>query len=346
VLGSGMLKAAEALHLLKTLRESDLYRKDQNSYLLYPDREVAPFLARNTLPEGWRAKAPLLAALAEAGDRKIIVLDEEGHAHFQADLTNPNDLIARLDSLAAGTKWSESVKHDRHAILEIWESVFHHSSFTGRSGSMFAFEGLGSIYWHMNAKLLVAVLESLNRAIQSGAEDATVEALRAAYYELRRGMGFTKTPDVYGAFPTDPYSHSPRHRGAQQPGMTGQVKEEILTRFGELGVEVSAGCLRFNPRHLRRSEFFKDGYIFAYVNVAGEEATWDSPGGSLAFTYCQTPISYRFAEKATITIEGAGREVATVDGNTLSPEDSRAIFARDGSITRIIVGMPREMLHE
>ena len=346
VLSSGMLKAGESLQLLKALRDSDLYRNDQNSYLLYPDREVLPFLSRNTLPEGWQAKAPLLAALAADGNRKIILIDDEGQAHFHADLTNVNDLNARLDHLAAEEYRNEAVKRDRHAILEIWESVFHHSSFTGRSGSMFGFEGLGCIYWHMNAKLLVAVQETLNRARQSGADDATIEGLETAYYEVRRGLGFTKTPDVYGAFPTDPYSHSPRHRGAQQPGMTGQVKEEILTRFGELGIEVSGGCLRFNPRSLRRPEFFKDNHTFAYVNVAGEETTWELPAGSLAFTCCQTPVCYRFADKATITIERPGKEVATIEGNALSRADSSAIFARDNTISRIIVALPREMLHE
>src|ERR1039458_3192027 len=120
-----MLKSGETLQLLKSLRESDLYRSDQHSYLLYPDHEIAPFLSRNTLPEGWQAKAPLLAALANAGDRKIIVADEEGHSHFQADLTNPNDLNARLDRLAADAKWGEAVKRDRHGILEIWETAFH-----------------------------------------------------------------------------------------------------------------------------------------------------------------------------------------------------------------------------
>lgn len=346
VLSSGTLKSDEALQVLKSLRESDLFRKDQYSYMLYPDREVAPFLARNTLPEGWETKAPLLAALVAAGDRKIIVPDDEGHAHFQADLTNPNDLIGRLDRLAADPEWADRVKRDRHAVMDIWESVFHHSSFTGRSGSMFAFEGLGCIYWHMNAKLLVAVQESLNRAIVSGAEDATIGELRAAYYDLRRGMGFTKTPDVYGAFPTDPYSHSPRHRGAQQPGMTGQVKEEILTRFGELGVEIAGGCLRFNPRNLRRSEFFKDTHVFAYVNTAGEETTWEQPAGSLAFTYCQVPVSYRQAEKASITLESPGKEPAVIDGNTLSREESTAIFTRDNTVSRVIVNVSREMLHE
>ena len=72
---------------------------------------------------------------------------------------------------------------------------------------------------------------------------------------MRGGLGFNKTPVEYGAFPADPYSHTPKHAGAQQPGMTGQVKEEILTRFGELGLRVSDGTVRFEPSLLRPSEF-------------------------------------------------------------------------------------------
>ena len=44
-------------------------------------------------------------------------------------------------------------------------------------------------------------------------------------------------------------------KGAQQPGMTGQVKEDILCRFGELGVFVKEGKVGFNPKLLRRYEF-------------------------------------------------------------------------------------------
>jgi len=53
---------------------------------------------------------------------------------------------------------------------------------------------------------------------------------------VRDGLGFNRTPGQYGAFPTEPYSHSPAFAGAQQPGMTGQVKEEIVARWGELAV--------------------------------------------------------------------------------------------------------------
>ena len=66
-----------------------------------------------------------------------------------------------------------------------------------------------------------------------------MEDLLEHYYEINEGIGVHKSPALYGAFPTDPYSHTPAGKGAQQPGMTGQVKEDILSRFGELGVFVT-----------------------------------------------------------------------------------------------------------
>jgi hypothetical protein len=170
-----------------------------------------------------------------------------------------------------------------------------------------------------------------------------IDALHAAYHDTRRGLGFTKSPAVYGAFPTDPYSHTPRHAGAQQPGMTGQVKEEILTRFGELGVKFSGGCLAFEPRLLPAEEFDPEPRDFSHVDVAGREASWGIPAGSLAFTYAQVPICYRLAEAASITIERAdGSE--TIAGTTLSAADSAAILARSGSVKRLLVDVPRSQL--
>ena len=75
------------------------------------------------------------------------------------------------------------------------------------------------------------------------------------FYEINAGIGAHKSPKLYGAFPTDPYSHTPAGRGAQQPGMTGQVKEDILCRFGELGYYVKKGCLGFYPDILNLEEF-------------------------------------------------------------------------------------------
>lgn len=345
VLGSGLLGPTDALALLQSLRHSDLFRADQHSYLLYPDRDVAGYLSRNTLPAGWEKKIPNLAVFIKGGWREIIAVDENGSAHFQADLTNAAGLEARLDRLAGEARWKSAIAQDRVALLDLWETVFHHRAFTGRSGSMFAFEGLGSIYWHMIAKLLVAAEESHQQAVEQGASEIAVP-LRAAYYDIRRGLGFTKSPEVYGAFPTDPYSHTPRHLGAQQPGMTGQVKEEILTRRAELGVRVVAGTLCFEPNLLRRSEFFAAPHEFVYVNLDNREQTWELPAESLVFTCCQVPVCYQIADALTISLHWRDGTTTTESGGRLSAADSREIFGRTGQIRRLTVGIPRGQLCE
>ena len=108
-------------------------------------------------------------------------------------------------------------------VLDLFEDVFQHDSYTGRSGYMYGYEGLGCIYWHMVAKLLLAVQEVILSSEDSSA--AVTEKLKVMYYRVRAGLGYEKTVSQYGAFPTDPYSHTPSAGGAKQPGMTGQVKE-------------------------------------------------------------------------------------------------------------------------
>ncbi|XHR27264.1 MAG: hypothetical protein ACFUZC_15105 [Chthoniobacteraceae bacterium] len=345
ILSSGLLSSAETISLLEALRKSALFRADQYSYLLYPDMEVPPFLSRNTCPQDWMRQTPELARKSANGDRSVVVIDSNGAAHFQAALTNTSDLSALLDRLSLQPEWSQIVEHERAAILNLWESVFHHKKFTGRSGGMFAFEGLGSIYWHMVAKLLVAVQESYFRALQANEGPATISALADAYYDVRAGLGFTKTAKVYGAFPTDPYSHTPRHHGAQQPGMTGQVKEEILTRMGELGVSVAGGRLRLAPSLLRQSEFNREPHPFHYFDLQGKESVWQLHAHSLAFTYCQTPICYQLGTEPFLIVERIGKSPETIPGNTLSSSDSRSIFKRDGFVQKIIVSIPQNHLY-
>ncbi|NNE34927.1 MAG: hypothetical protein HKN13_06810, partial [Rhodothermales bacterium] len=50
ILSSGLLDIDEVLQLLRSLRNSDLYRADQDSYLLYPNREMSDFLNKNRIP--------------------------------------------------------------------------------------------------------------------------------------------------------------------------------------------------------------------------------------------------------------------------------------------------------
>ncbi len=345
-LASGSFSASDALTLLDALRRSELYRPDQHSYLLQPDRVIPPFEDRNRLPVDWEKRVPLLADALRQGDSPVIVTDAHGNAHFGADLTNERSLRDAIRRLLEKSALPEAAAAaETAAMLELWEEVFHHRSFIGRSGGMFAFEGLGSIYWHMVAKLQLAVQEVHVRETREN-PGATAAALRLAeaYEDIRAGLGFTKTPLVYGAFPTDPYSHSPRHLGAQQPGMTGQVKEEILTRFGELGVAVEDGCLSFQPRLLHAAEFFPNATSFRYYNGAGEACCWDLPPDSLGFTLFDIPIAYQLAARPATRIDRADGTATAIAGHRLNSTDSRELFLRTGTISRLFVSIPHHQL--
>jgi hypothetical protein len=333
-LSSGVLEPRDALLLLTTLRDGPLYRQDQNSYLLYPDRTITPFLERNTLPAGWESQIPGLAALAKSGRREIIRIAGDGRAHFHPDLPNSRVLEQTLVRWVDLDDSYRNVATERTALLELWEQVFHHRSFTGRSGAMFAFEGLGSIYWHMVSKLLLAVQETHHRAPRGTAEAAR---LAAAYDDIRNGLGFTKTSRTYGAFPTDPYSHSPGHAGAQQPGMTGQVKEEILTRMGEFGIQIQGGRVCFDPILLKRSEFIDHPHDFETIDLAGTPQLWNLGAHTLGFTLFQVPICYRIGTAPSIEVEMCDATVRQIDGKTLPEQESALLFARNGTIRRISV---------
>ncbi|WP_372593839.1 hypothetical protein [Actinotalea sp.] len=342
VLSSGLLSATESLDLLTALRHSALYREDQHSYQLYPDRELPGLLEKNRVTPEQVATCPVIDALVSAGDRSIVLRDVTGVHRFAAGLRNARDVVAALDALAARPDGGGVVvgPEDRAALLGVFEDVFHHAEFTGRSGSFFAYEGLGSIYWHMVSKLLLAVQEILERAVADGEPAGVVDGLRAVYEDVRQGLGYCKSPEVYGAFPIDPYSHTPAGRGARQPGMTGQVKEEILTRLGELGLRVEAGRVVVRPVLLRDSEWTTVPGVFRYVDVAGKEQVLEMPAGSLAFTFCQVPVLYRRGGELGITLDLADGSSAVVDGPALPEEISAEVFRRTGAVRAIRVTLP------
>jgi hypothetical protein len=342
VLSSGALPAGEALALLDALGESRLYRADQQSYLLYPDRSLPRFLEKNRLPADGVAASPLLSAMVAHQDERIVRQDADGGVHFNADFRNARALAAALDALA-GTPYGEAAAAERAALLALYERVFDHQSFTGRSSSFFKYEGLGSIYWHMVSKLLVAVqevLDGVGRAGAAGDESEpgrSIPGLRAHYHAIRDGLGPHKPPAVHGAFPIDPYSHTPAHAGAQQPGLTGQVKEDILARWRELGVVVERGTVRFDPVLLRRSELLRAPGRFDYLDLDGSWQSLPLPENSLAFTFCQVPVIYRAAERPRLAITRRDGACLPVASATLGPEQARALFDRTGDIRRLDV---------
>jgi len=231
------------------------------------------------------------------------------------------------------------VEKETQLLLDIFEEIFDHKSFTGRSGTFFGYEGLGSIYWHMVSKLVVAIQETCISAIEGGLDDETVGRLLEHYYEASEGIGVHKSPELYGAFPTDPYSHTPATKGAQQPGMTGQVKEDILSRFGELGVFVKQGEISFNPRLLRKEEFLRKPEIFSYVDIDNKKSEIEVQRNSLCFTYCQIPVVYKLGDKQGLKlILNNGKSVESAELN-LDAVTSKKVFQRTGEIRQIIVSI-------
>ena len=172
----------------------------------------------------------------------------------------------------------------------------------------------------MVSKLLLAIQE----AATTGDDKATTDALIEAYYDVRKGIGFNKTPELYGAFPQDPYSHTPKNQGAKQPGMTGQVKEEVLTRFGELGVTLEDSTATFAPSILQTSEFIKNGNK-----------------SYLKFTWCGVPVEYNLVTKGNEEISVTNSEGKTENrkGTSLTKEETKLLFKRNGSIKEIKVSV-------
>jgi hypothetical protein len=99
VLSSGALDARESAALLDALRSSRLYRADQNSYLLYPDRKLPGFFEKNNIPASAIAQSKPLADMIERGDRRIVVQDANGVAHFNAAFRNSAHLLEALSAL-------------------------------------------------------------------------------------------------------------------------------------------------------------------------------------------------------------------------------------------------------
>jgi len=345
VLSSGYLSAEAAAEVLDALKNSALFREDQYSYILYPNKNLPGFLQKNTIPASDAQASELINKLVADGNTALVERDVEGALHFNGNFKNAKDVEQALALLETGAYKELAVK-DRQRVLDIFEKVFHHKAFTGRSGTFFSYEGLGSIYWHMVSKLLLAVQECCLSAIDHHADPKVQGRLLEHYYEIEAGIGVHKSPALYGAFPTDPYSHTPQHRGAQQPGMTGQVKEDILARMAELGAGVTNARLSFQPRLLRKAEFLREEDVFMYLDTDRKWVELPLGNRSLAFTYCQVPVIYRIADAPGLTASFKDGQLRTFEGLELDEETSRHIFNRTGQVSLIEVAVPAEMLKD
>lgn len=273
----------------------------------------------------------------EAGRTDYVERDLNGRVHFNGAFRNADGLRAALERDPAVSD------EDAANLCDVYETVFKHRKFTGRSGSMYKYEGLGCIYWHMVSKLLLAAGEAVAGAVDAGADAGLVDRLGACFLDIQAGLGVHKAPADYGAFPVDPHSHTPDFTGVQQPGLTGQVKEDLIARFWQLGVRVARGEVAFEPVVLGRDEFLREPASWRY-STGGPPLTEELPAGSLAFTLCGVPVVYRIADAGRVHVFDDGRIPTVVHGTRLGPELSRSLFGREQRIRKLVVDIPVTML--
>ena len=338
VLSSKALDAKESREVLKALRNSAIYREDQDSYMLYPNRALPKFLEKNNVSQELVNSSVILKEELRQGLTRFIQKDVNGQYHFNGQFRNGYDIE---EALKATREYKDE---DVKIVKELFANLFNHHAFTGRSGTFYKYEGLGSIYWHMVSKLVLATQETFNDLIESHGMNEEAQALLNDYHTIKHGIGIEKTPEEYGSFPTDAYSHTPSFSGVQQPGLTGQVKEDFISRFGELGVHVKEGLVQFNPLLLDKTEFLTEqkSWLLPRTNHETEIVL---QAQSLGFTFCTVPVIYTLSNQKHIVVSyNDGSEKRFNQTDTLDIEVSQSLFRREGMIDRIHVSVDGSML--
>ena len=346
VLSSGFLKTDQSIELLVALKQSRLYRQDQNSYVLYPNTELPLFIDKNNITPDLVERSELLKSMINNNKNDLVYKDVDGGYHFQNDIINAQILRRKLNELESDPEYKHYIKNDSELILDIYERTFGHKEFTGRATTFYKYEGLGSIYWHMVSKLLLAVQEVYFKAESNPDEKDKLPELKKIYYDIREGLAAETSPEKYGAFPTDPYSHTPSFAGAQQPGMTGKVKEDIISRMHEMGVVIKSGKIIINPSLLKLEEFTKNTEKFIYYDLSGIEHKIHCGNGSIAFTFCQVPITYRLSVNSKIIIHYKNDGQISINGLDLEENLSQSIFSREGKIRQVEVYIDKKIFEE
>ncbi len=295
-IGSGFLSAKEVCDLVGTIKK-DLYSEKLRCHTLYPVVKTKRFFDKNciTLPikpiEG------------------IVIQDVKGRLHFHPSLKTEELLLEKCNELRIP---EETVLQ----LVDEYEKLFSHKKFNGRSEVMYKFEGIGCAYWHQNAKFTLAILETAQKAKENG-EDIT--EIYKVYNEILQGFIYRKTPSECGAIPIEPYSHTSYSGKSEQPGMTGQVKESIIMRRGELGVRVKEGVISFDPSFLRQAEFDENGEV--------------------SFALCGIPVWYKKSDTEKMIISFNNGEQYESSNYVIDFETSKSIFEREDVVKSIVISI-------
>ena len=132
----------------------------------------------------------LLKTLLTDNNTQVILKDSAGAYHFNGNFTNADSLKNAMSELP--DRYANLVSTEEESLLDMFEDLFDHKSFTGRSGTFFGFEGLGSIYWHMVSKLALAVQEVLWESIHKQSDSGVIASLENITTKLLMELVLTK----------------------------------------------------------------------------------------------------------------------------------------------------------
>ena len=132
------------------------------------------------------------------------------------------------------------------------------------------------------------------------------------------------------------YSHSQADGGARQPGMSGQVKEDLLSRLGEVGLRIREGQIQFDGSLLHEGELRDTAGSLR--SPSGE--TIEVPTGALAISHCGVPFIIRRGASPGVDLVAVDGTRTRCEGAEIDAATSRAIWARSGDLQRVEVTLP------
>ena len=124
VLSSGVLSSDESIELLNTLFKSEMFRSDQESFMLYPENDVITFMEKNIIPSDLVKQNRLLSKMVSEKNTNIIDKDVKGRYRFHSDFKNSFDLLDELEKLEKDDLYGINLGEQKEKILDIFEIVF------------------------------------------------------------------------------------------------------------------------------------------------------------------------------------------------------------------------------
>ena len=82
VLSSGVLSSDESIELLENLFKSKMFSSDQNSFMLYPEKDVTSFMEKNIIPADLIMQNELFSKMVAQKNTNIIDVDIKGRYRF------------------------------------------------------------------------------------------------------------------------------------------------------------------------------------------------------------------------------------------------------------------------